>query len=153
MCFYNRYDGWWAEVYYKAQKVGPHTCDECNRHLDGVYHHTFAQQYEECSRCSRRDDWGEDDADLECHCEEPDYGETSEYTCCHECHLFLSAIEAVEKDAGCSSITQRPMPTRMVEQLQDQGSAELDRYFQKASETHPEMTGGYLKWIQEKIEQ
>lgn len=153
MCFVNDYD-WTADTVERSEKIAekPIRCEECRREIQAgqIVHHIYMQEHETCQACDNLececpaqnpDDWHE------CFCTEPAFGETCNYNCCHECHLFLEAVEAAEKEAGCDRSESRPALGIMIEQIQDGDFQEAKRYWKKAASMFPEIRKPYLGWL------
>ena len=129
------------------------TCQECERTMPaGAQHWYFhGQECELCQTCGH-DDSREDEDDVICECEEPDYGNVDGVIVCMDCHRFLQAVEAAEIGAGCSHEDAAPYLTRMVESIRDMGREEAERYWTKARETATDLqASGYLDWLHAKV--
>lgn len=157
MCFYSEPD-WYAEIVEEqdlvAGDVSPGRCDECYRPVapGSPYHIIRMQEYETCQGCEACEELEGDDWDVLCRGEDPNLGETFEYRRCHECHLFLEAVEAAELAAGCRRSDSRPDLTGMVEQIGEGGREEAAKYFRQALRSYPQLrASGYLGWLYKEI--
>lgn len=162
MCFYNDPD-WYASPVTDELRTAtaPLTCMECRSPIpiDAQYRYVYQQEHE-CCRCLDFERCLDDDATIEargdtCTCPTPDYGETYHYHRCLDCDKFLSAVAAVEHDAGCPSDESQPCYEGMIEEISEghgYGDESAVRYFKRANRDYPELKrSGYLKRIAERV--
>lgn len=159
MCFYADYD-WIAQVFEESTPVAdkPIRCEECGAGIPrGVkYHHVWMQQYDYCLTCELGEcSCGKDtDGNLlcdggcgKCECDPPNYGETSDWNCCENCHKFLNAVQLAEQEAGCDYSESRPPLGEMMTYIGD-GAEEAKKYWKVAVKEYPELVAnGYLAML------
>jgi len=160
MCFYQDYD-WYASIVEEQTTVATTeaACNECYRKIQRgqTIHTVYQQEHETCQDCEN----GYCDChvrfdgdDHECECPNPNFGETFDYVCCHDCHLFLEAVESVEIEAGCHERESRPSYCGMIEDI-GRANGDMDeakRYFKKAAKMFPNLVkSGYLGCLWRKM--
>lgn len=159
MCFIYDYD-WLAEYSKETTYPATHptTCQECHRIIavGQPVHHLYQQQYECCRLC---DEYTREIADMDydgspltpCQDGQCDHGETFDYNCCDDCHLFLHAVETSEIAAGCRPSESRPLLQELLENLVEIGARDCLRYFHTAAKLHPSLLhNDYLTWLYRK---
>lgn len=145
MCFSHDYD-WRATVIHlddKATSDKPVKCDECRRIIQPGTPYTHLHQQE-----NDPDDWPEAWLDRNPDAEEADVpafepGETYDWDCCQDCANLLDAVEAAEREEGCTGDETRPALGELRQAMHDD-RRDGWRYLKKARELHPHLTAEYL---------
>jgi hypothetical protein len=150
MCFIDHDYDWVADIQEETTITSdkPIRCEECGRIIEpgNLVHHIWQQEHEEChgGDC--------DPIPGSYECDAPDYGESAQYDCCHDCHEFLDAVEASELEAGCRRSEARPSLCGMVIEISEMPRHEARRYWFKAGWMFPALrASGYLDWLWERM--
>lgn len=143
MCFYHDDADWHASVYEDnvlaaEKKARCHEC-HCWIHPGEWCRDIFIQERETCRVCQLDDDYDDEpDSELEpCAEGECDYGEQFQYVRCEACDKVIRAVEAVERDAGCTGNSITPPLIKLYEAM----TYEENEYGDRARELYPEVAG------------
>ena len=158
MCFYHDGDyDWLARVHETDTVVAnkPVKCLECYRRipLGRPYTHIEMREWECCKVCDPDtraeardyDSSGapEDEPIVPCAEGQCDFGESDEHRICEECEKFLTAIQRVEEDDGCTGSETRPAYSELREAMWESDHAQ--KYIDRARTDSPELAmSGYL---------